>query len=98
MNCSPSDFREDGEEVGRAAIGDPHLLAVQDVVRAVRAQIGARLRGQSVGAGVRLGQAIRADPFAAGQLRQILAASAPRCRRAAAASVPMPACAPCHAA
>ena len=30
-----SDLGEDGEEVGEAAVGDPHLLAVEDVVRAV---------------------------------------------------------------
>ena len=33
-------FGEDGEQVGEAAVGDPHLLAVEDVVLAV----GARAR------------------------------------------------------
>ena len=27
-----ADLREDGEEIGLAAVGDPHLLAVQHVV------------------------------------------------------------------
>ena len=37
-----ADFGEDGVEIGRAAVGDPHLLAVEDVVLAVGAQVGAR--------------------------------------------------------
>ena len=37
-----ADLGEDRVEVGAAAVGDPHLLAVQDVVRSIRAEIGAR--------------------------------------------------------
>src|SRR6185369_5632722 len=35
------DFREDGEKVGKAGIGDPHLFAIQDVVLAVGRECGA---------------------------------------------------------
>ena len=38
-----ADFGEHREQVRRAAVGDPHLLAVEDVVRAVGAQVGAGL-------------------------------------------------------
>ena len=31
------DLREDGEQIGEAAVGDPHLLAVEQVVPAVGA-------------------------------------------------------------
>ena len=53
------DLGEDGEDVGEAAVGDPRLLAVEDVVLAVRGQPRGRLGRERVGAGVRLGQARR---------------------------------------
>ena len=40
VNFSPH-LREDGEQIRRAAVGDPHLLAVQDVMRSVGSQFGA---------------------------------------------------------
>ena len=85
-----ADLREDGEEIGLAAVGDPHLLAVEDVVRAVRRKIGAGLRGQRVGSRLRLAQAIGGDHFGAGKLRQIFLLSALRCRTAAAAACRCP--------
>ena len=44
------DLGEDGEEVGAAAVGDPHLLTIQHVVSSVGGKVGAGLGGQSVGA------------------------------------------------
>ena len=41
------DFREDGEEIGRAAVGDPHLLAVEDVVLSRPGSRSARVRAAS---------------------------------------------------
>src|SRR5205085_77736 len=50
-----ADFGEDREHVREAAVRDPHLLAVEYVVRAVGAGRGTRARGERVGAGTRLG-------------------------------------------
>ena len=52
-----ADLGEDGEQIRRAAVGDPHLLPVEDVVRAVGAEVGAGARGQRIGAGLRLAEA-----------------------------------------
>src|SRR3712207_7527962 len=42
------DLGEDDEQVGEAAVRDPHLLALDTVVRAVFAQTRRRLRRQRV--------------------------------------------------
>ena len=65
------DLREDREEVGKPAVGDPRLLSVQHVVTAIGRQPRGGLRGERVGARLRLGQRIGADPFAAGESREI---------------------------
>ena len=68
--------RPDDGDVGDRAVGDPHLLAVQDPVVAVAAGAGAHRAG--IGAGVGLGQAEAADRLAGGHPRAATAASAPR--------------------
>ena len=87
------DLGEDDEDVGEAAVGDPHLLAVQDEA-AVGLSRRARLRAERVGAGARFAEAVGADDLAGHQPRQVLAASAPRCRTATAAGSMRFACAP----
>ena len=65
---SSSDFRPDDGDVGDGAGGDPHLLAVEDVLVADLARAGAhaaRVRSE-----VRLGEAEAAELFAGGELRQ----------------------------
>ena len=55
-------------DVGNAGVGDELLGAVEHPLVAVEHRRGAR--GQCVGAGARLGQAVAAAPFAAGEARQ----------------------------
>ncbi len=38
-------FREDRVEIREAAVGDPHLLTIEHVVRAIGGEVGARSRG-----------------------------------------------------
>ena len=52
------------EQVGEASIGDPHFLAVQDVVLAVGGEFGAGAAIQRVGSGGRFRKSISPDPFA----------------------------------
>ena len=61
------DFREDGEQISQAAVGDPGLLAVEHVVPAVGREPGARARGEGVGPGLRLGKRVGADQVCAPQ-------------------------------
>ena len=65
------DLCEHDEEVGEAAIGDPHLLAAEREA-AVRQAGGSRLRAERVRARSRFAQRIRADHLAADEPRQIL--------------------------
>ncbi len=65
------DFGEDDVDVGKAAVGDPHLLAVEHPVLAIGREHGARAGSLRVGAGLRLGEAIGGQPFAGGKLRKI---------------------------
>src|SRR5262249_5124384 len=60
----------DDEDVGDRRIGDPHLAALEDVAAVHLA--GARPHAGGIRAGVGLGQAEAADPFALRQLRQVL--------------------------
>ena len=85
-----ADFGEDGEQIRRAAVGDPHLLAVEHVVRAVGAQIGARLQRHRVRSRMRLAQAVRADHLRRSPASADTSASAPRCRTAARAAFRFP--------
>ncbi len=55
------DFGEHDIQVRETAIGDPHLLPVQNIVRAFAVQFGAREGILRVGAGLRLAETIRAD-------------------------------------
>jgi hypothetical protein len=45
-----ADFREHGKQVGRASIGDPHFLSVEDVVFAICTEVGSCTYGESIGA------------------------------------------------
>ena len=65
-------LRPDDEDVGDRRVGDPHLGAGEAV--AVGDLLGARLHAAGIGAGIGLGQAEAADPFAGGELRQVLLA------------------------
>jgi len=56
-----ANFGEDRVQIGLAAIGDPHLLAVEDVALAIGRKIRAGLGGQRIGSGLRLAQTIGAD-------------------------------------
>ena len=62
--------RPDDGDVGDRAVGDPHLLSVQDPVGAVAAR--ARAHRAGVRAGVGLGQPEAADRLAGGHPRQPL--------------------------
>ena len=68
----PAHLGEHDEEVGEAAVGDPHLLPVQAVVLAVRSQVSAGLGGQGVGAGLGFAQAVGGQQLTGGQLGEIL--------------------------
>ena len=60
------------EHVGDRRVGNPHLGTGEPV--AVRGLLGAGLHAAGIGAGIRLGQAEAADPFAGGELGQIFLA------------------------
>ena len=66
-----ADFREYGEEIRVAGVGDPDLGAAEEVVRAVVAQHGARLHRLSVGTGAWLRQAECRDQLARRAARQV---------------------------
>jgi hypothetical protein len=68
------DLGEHCEDVREATVGDPHLLAIDDVVLAVVGQHG--LRATAVGIAARAGfsEAVGGLPFARGQLGDVLLA------------------------
>ena len=72
VNFSPLIFGEHDVYVRESAVGDPHFLAIQNVVRAFRIQFRASQGVLRVRSGLRLGKTISADPFAGCQLGQIL--------------------------
>ena len=91
-----ADLGKDGKEIGFAAVSDPHLLPVQDVMLTIGRKVGAGLRGE------------RESEPACGSVRQSAAtssalesrgryfafwASVPKSNSG---MVPMPACAPCQ--
>ena len=64
-------FREDDVHVGESAVGDPHLLPVENPVLAVRRQHCARARRERIRACLRLRETIRGEQLAGRDLRQI---------------------------
>ena len=60
------------EQVGESAIGDPHLLAVQDVVTAVGREHRPRAAVHGIATGGGFRQSIRTDPLTRGEFRQVL--------------------------
>ena len=65
-------LEEDHVDVGEAAVGDPHLPAVDDVVPAVLAQARDGLRAQRVRTAPRLGKRVRRYLAAGGQVGEVL--------------------------
>src|SRR5215813_23715 len=65
------DFGEDYIDVGERAVGDPHLLAVQNPMRPFRIESRGGLGRESVGARPGFAQAIGRDPFARPDLRKV---------------------------
>src|SRR5579871_191827 len=70
----PIHFGENDQEIGQAAVCDPHLLAPQDVVASIGRERGFGLGGQGVGAGVRFSQAKRGYQLSTGESRQVFGA------------------------
>ena len=85
-NFSPSILAKTVYKPGDAAVGDPHLFAVQRVGAAVGRERGAGADVHGVGAGGGLRQPVGADPLRGGELGQVALASAPRCRTRPAAA------------
>ena len=87
------DLGEDGEQVGEVGVGDPHLLAVQDVVLAVGRQHGAGAAVHRVGAAGALRQRVAPmiSPVASRGRYFFFCASVPKKTMG---RVPMPLCAP----
>src|SRR5581483_7470194 len=67
-----ADFGEHRVHAGLAAVGDPHLLPVEDVMGPVFGEVGAGFGGEGIGSGLRLGKAVSAHQFGAGKLAEIL--------------------------
>ncbi len=67
------DFRKDDEDIGKTAVRDPHLLAVEDVFLAVFTQTRRCLRCHRVRTRARFRQRVRSDQLARRDLRQVLA-------------------------
>ena len=65
-------FREDRKQVGEVGVGDPHLLAVEDVVLAVGREHGLGAAVQRVRAAGPLRQRVSTDHLGRCQLRQVL--------------------------
>ena len=64
-------FGKDGEQIGKAGVGDPHLFAIQDVVLAVGRKLGACPAVQRIGTRGGFRQGVSPDNFSRGQPRQI---------------------------
>ena len=65
-------LRPHHEHVGDRRVGNPHLRAGQPI--AVGHLLGAGLHAAGIGAGIGLGEAEAADPFAGGEFRQVFLA------------------------
>ncbi len=61
-----ADFCKHREQIGCAAVGDPHFLSIEDVVFSIGAQIGARFCGESIRSRVGFGQRVSGDEFCFG--------------------------------
>ncbi len=68
------DLGEHGEDVRETAVGDPHLLAVDQVVLAIGRQHRFRLSAVGIAARAWFSEAVACLPFAAGQFRDVLLA------------------------
>ena len=66
------DLGEDGEQLGKAAVGDELLGAVQDIVLAVVGEHRRGLGAEGVAAGAGLGQTVGGAPLAGDDLAEIL--------------------------
>ena len=66
------DLGKDNHHVGKSAVGDPHLLAVDDVMFAVFGQLGRGLAAVGVRSAAGLGQAVAALELARGHARDVL--------------------------
>src|SRR5258708_21973565 len=64
-------FGEYRKQVAEARVGDPHLLAVQDVMLAILRKHGTGAAVERVGSGSRLRQRVRANDFSRCQSRQV---------------------------
>src|ERR1700752_365129 len=64
-------FGKDNKDVGKTTVGDPHLLAVENVFLAIITQTRRRLRSHCVRTGTGFGQSVRSDQLAGGNLRQV---------------------------
>ena len=67
----PVDLGENRVEMRPAAVGNPHLLAIEDVVLAVRRQLSAGAGRQRVASGVSFAQAVSRDSLPANHARQV---------------------------
>ena len=63
---------KDDHHVGKSAVGDPHLLAVDDVMLSVLGQLGGGLAAVGVRSAAGLGQAVAALEFPRGHARDVL--------------------------
>ena len=55
------DFREHDVDIGKAAVGDEHLFAVEHVMAPIVTQLCRRLGGHRVRAGAGFSQRVRGD-------------------------------------
>ncbi len=76
---------EHSEQIRRAAIGNPHLLPVEDVEFAVFRQSSSGTRRHGIRTRMGFAQTIGRNHFARGEFRQVAAASVPQFQRTAGA-------------
>ena len=74
------DFGEDDVDVGERAVGDPHLLAVQNPVRPFGIESRGGLGRERVGARARIRSGNRPKPIRPSRSSAGISSSAPRCR------------------
>ncbi len=65
------DLREQREQIGELPVGDPHLLAVEQVMTAIGGEGRGGARRKRVGSRLRLGERVRRDQLAAGEPAEI---------------------------
>src|ERR1700752_3914600 len=64
-------FSEDNIDVGKSAVRNPHLLAIQNPILAVGRKDRARASSERIRASLRFGEAVAGKKFARGDLGQI---------------------------